>query len=98
MSGCCESHHGLLVRGARNSNATGGTLSFLGKLHIHISMILRDQTVVEVIIFDLQEDCLSVHILSRFQEVYHFGGDEHAIGVNKLHCNETGNEKVSADA
>lgn len=84
------SHHGFLVGGARNGHTTAGALSLFGELHIHLPMIFRDKTVVEVIIFDLQEDGLTIHIVPRLQEVDHFGGDEDAVAVDRLHSYEAG--------
>lgn len=84
------SHHGFLVGGARNGHATAGALSLLGELDIHLPMILRDQTVVEVVIFDLQEDGLTIHVVPWLQEIDHFGGDEDTVGVDGLHSNEAG--------
>lgn len=83
-------YHGFLVRGTRNCHSTAGALSLLRKLHIHFPMILRDQTVVQVIVFDLQENGISIHIVAWFQEVDHFGGDEDTVGVDGLHSDEAG--------
>lgn len=87
------SYHGFLVGGARNCHAAAGAFSLLGELHIHLPMILRDQTVVKVIIFDLQEDGLPVHVVPRLQEVDHLGGDEDAVAVDGLHGDEAGGRK-----
>lgn len=43
---------------------------------------------VEVIIFDLQEDGLAVHIVPWFQKVNHFGGDKDTVAVGGLHGNK----------
>lgn len=82
------SHHGFLVGGAGYGHTTTGAFSLLGELHIHLPMILRDQAVVEVVILDLQEDGLAVNVVPRLQEVDHFGGDEHAVAIDGLHCDE----------
>ena len=87
------SHHGFLVGGAGHGHTTTGAFSLLGELHIHLPMILRDQAVVEVIILDLQEDGLPVDEVPGLQEVNHFGGDEHAVAVDWLHCNEAEDRK-----
>lgn len=81
--------------GARDGHTTAGALSLLGELHINLPMILRDQTVVEVVILDLQEDGLTVHIVPWPQEVDHFGGDEDAVAVDGLHSDEAGVETHS---
>ena len=94
------SHHGFLVRGARNGHTTAGALSLLGELYIHLPMILRDQTVIEVIIFDLKEDGLAIHIVPWLQEVDNFGGDEDAVAVNGLHSYEAsvGNKQYTTES
>ena len=74
--------------GAWHGHTTTGALCLLGELHIHLSMVLGDQAVVEVIVLDLQEDGFTVYKLPRFQEVHHLGGDEHTVGVYGLHCDE----------
>lgn len=84
------SHHGFLVGGSRNGHTTAGALSLLSELHIHPPMILGDQAVVEVVVLDLQEDGLTVHVVPRLQEVDYFGGDEDAVAVNGLHSDEAG--------
>ena len=40
---------------------------------------------VEVIVLDLEEDGLSVDVVSASQEVDGLGGDEHAVAVHVLH-------------
>lgn len=84
------SHHGFLVGGAGYGHTTAGALSLLGELHIDLPMILGDQTVVQVLILDLQEDGFAVHVVPRPQEVDHFGGDEDAVAVYGLHSDEAG--------
>ncbi|KAG7226980.1 hypothetical protein INR49_022326 [Caranx melampygus] len=59
------SHHWFLVGGARNGHTTAGALCFLGELHVNLPMILGDQAVVEVVVFDLQEDGLPVADLTH---------------------------------
>lgn len=61
-------------------------------------MILGDQAVVEVVVLDLQEDGLAVHIVPWLQEVDCFGGDEDAVAVNGLHGDEAGKGKHTANA
>ena len=84
------SHHGFLVGGARNGHTTAGALSLLGELQIYLPMVLGDQTVVQVIVFDLQKDGFAVHIVPWLQEVDHFGGYEDTIAVDGLHSDEAG--------
>ena len=48
-------------------------------------MVFGDKTVVEVIIFDLEKNGLSVYVVSTLQEVHSFGGDEHAVAIDVLH-------------
>ena len=81
-------HHGFLVGGARNSHPTAGALRLFGQLDIHLPMILRHQTVVQIIVLNLQEDALTVHVVPRLQEVDHLGGDEDAVAVDRLHSYE----------
>lgn len=78
-------HHWLLVRWAWDGYATAGICSFLGHLHIYLPMVFGDKAVVEVIIFDLKENGLSVYVVPTLQEVHSFGGDEHAVAINVLH-------------
>lgn len=56
-------------------------------------MVFGDKAVVEVIIFDLEENGLSVYVVSTLQEVHSFGGDEHAVAINVLHCYEAAWER-----
>lgn len=51
-------------------------------------MILGDQAVVEIIIFDLQKNGFPIHIFPKLEEVHDFRGDEHTVGVYRLHGNE----------
>lgn len=80
--------------GSRNGHATAGALSLLSELNIHPPMVLGDQTVVEVVILDLQEDGLAVNVLPGLQEVDYFGGDEDAVAINGLHSDEAGQRKT----
>jgi hypothetical protein len=48
-------------------------------------VIFGNEAVVEVIIFDLKENGLSVYIVPTLQEVHSFGGDEHTVALNVLH-------------
>lgn len=57
-------------------------------------MIFGDQTVVEVVILDLQEDGLAVNVLPWLQEVDYFGGDKDAVAINGLHSDEAGERKT----
>lgn len=81
-------HHGLLVRRARDGHATARVHGLLGDLHIHFPVVFGDEAVVEIVIFDLQENGLSVDIVPASQEVDGFGGDEHAVAVDVLHGDE----------
>lgn len=56
-------------------------------------MVFGDKAVVEVIIFDLKENGLSVYVVPTLQEVHSFGGDEHAVAINVLHCYEAAWER-----
>lgn len=48
-------------------------------------MVFGDKAVVEVIIFDLEENGLSVYVVPTLQEVHGFGGDEHTVAIDVLH-------------
>lgn len=61
-------------------------------------MILGDQAVVEVVVLDLKEDGLAVHIVPWLQEVDYFGGDEDAVAVNGLHGDEAGKGKRTVNS
>lgn len=78
--------------GAGDGDAAAGALGLLGELHVDPPVVLGDQAVVEVVVLDLQEDGLAVHVVPRLQEVDHFGGDEHAVAVDGLHGDEAGGE------
>lgn len=91
-----KTHHGLLVGRTGNCHTTASILSLLGELHIYLPMILRYQTVVEVIVFDLQKDGLTIHEVTWLQEVDNFRGDEYAVRVDGLNSNEAvGNKTLS---
>lgn len=81
-------HHGLLVRRARDGHAAARVHSLLGDLHVYFPVVFGDEAVVEIIIFDFQENGLSVDIVPASQEVDGLGGDEHAVAVDVLHCDE----------
>lgn len=57
-------------------------------------MVFGDKAVIEVIIFDLEENGLSVYVVPTLQEVHSFGGDEHAVAINVLHCYEAAWERT----
>lgn len=76
--------------GAGYGHSTAGALCLLGELHVNLSVILGDQAVVEVVVFDLQEDGLPVHIIPRLQEVDNLRGDEDAVAVYGLDSDEAG--------
>lgn len=78
-------HHWLLVGWTWDGHATARICSFLSYLHIHLPMVFGDKTVVEVIIFDLEENGLSVYVVPALQKVHSFRGDEHAVAINVLH-------------
>lgn len=61
-------------------------------------MILGDQAVVKVVVLDLQEDGLAVHIVPWLQEVDYFGGDEDAVAVTGLHGDEAGKGKHTVNS
>lgn len=56
-------------------------------------MVFGDKAVVEVIIFDLEENGLSVYVVPILQEVHSFGGDKHAVAINVLHGYEAAWER-----
>lgn len=56
-------------------------------------MVFGDKTVVEIIIFDLEENGLSVYVVPTLQEVHSFRGDEHAVAINVLHRYEAAWER-----
>lgn len=63
------SHHGFLVGGARDGHAAAAALRLLGELHVDPPVVLGDQAVVEVVVLDLQEDGVTVHVVPWLQKV-----------------------------
>lgn len=86
------SHHGFLVGGARDGHTAAAALRLLGELHVDPPVVLGDQAVVEVIVLDLQEDGVTVHVVPWLQEVDGHRGDEDAVAVDGLHGDEAGEE------
>ena len=90
-----RTHHRLLVGGAGDGHPTARVPCFLGHLHIHLPMVSGDETVVEVVVLDFQENGLPVYIVSTFQEVDSLGGDEHAVAIDVLHGDEAVKQRGS---
>lgn len=92
-------HHWLLVGRAWDGHTTAGVGSFLGHLHIHLPVVFGDKAVVEVIVFDLEENGLSVYVVPTLQEVHGFGGDEDTVAIDILHGYEAAwGERRTRDA
>lgn len=76
------------MRLARNGYPATSAFSFLGELNIHFPMVLGDQAVVKIIIFNLKKNGFPVHIFPRLKKVHNFRGDQHTVGVYELHGDE----------